>query len=91
MIAFPRTDVPIPDGLASRIADAYPPHIQAAIAEASDAIHRIHLCRIPRYEEGRQVALGDLARANKQLAAWNPRVMYGDGDLPKQLRRKEDR
>ncbi|MFE9735448.1 hypothetical protein ACFYO9_33895 [Streptomyces sp. NPDC005863] len=91
MIAFPRTDVPVSDGLATRIGRAYPDHIQAAIAEAADAIRRLHLCRPPRYEEGRQNALADLARANKQLAAWNPRTVYGAGDLPKQIRRKEER
>ncbi|MFJ9037975.1 hypothetical protein ACIRF8_15450 [Streptomyces sp. NPDC102406] len=63
--------------------------MQEAIGQAADAIHRLHLCRLPRYEEGRQNALADLARANKLLAAWNPRTVYGAADLPKQIRRKE--
>lgn len=90
MIAFPCTSVPIPDAVASRIGHQYPDRVQQAIGEAADAVHRLHLCRIPRYEEGRQNALADLARANKILAAWNPRTVYGPDDLPQQLRRKED-
>lgn len=88
MIAFPRTDVPIPDGLASRIASRYPEPVLSAIAAASDAVYRLDLCLNPRYEEGRQNALADLARANKQLAAWNPRIVYGRDDLPG-IRRKD--
>jgi hypothetical protein len=90
VIAFPRTNVPVPDGLASRIGHQYPDRVQQAIGEAADAVRRLHLCRIPRYEEGRQNALTDLHRANKILGAWNPRTLYGPDDLPQQLRRKED-
>jgi hypothetical protein len=89
VIAFPRTNVPVPDAVASRIGHQYPAHIQTAIAQAADAVRRLHLCRIPRYEEGRQNALTDLHRANKVLAAWNPRTVYGPDDLPQQLQRKE--
>lgn len=81
MIAFPRTSVPVPDAVASRIGHQYPDRVQAAIGQAADAVHRLHLCRIPRYEEGRQNA----------LAEWNPRTVYGPDDLPQQLRRKGNR
>lgn len=87
MIAFPRTNVPVPDAVASRIGHQYPDRVQQAIGEAADAMPRLHLCRIPRYEEGRQNALADLHRANRTLAAWNPRTVYGPADLPQRLQK----
>ncbi|WP_020135067.1 hypothetical protein [Streptomyces sp. 351MFTsu5.1] len=88
MIAFPRTPVPVPDAVADLSARQLPPHIRQAVKDAADAGRSLSLCRLPRYEEGRQRALASIARANKQLAAHNPHRMYGWEDLPG-LQRKE--
>lgn len=88
MITPPRTPVPIPDAVATLSASQLPPHIRQAVKAAADAGRSLSLCRLPRYEEGRQWALAGIAAANKQLAAHNPHRMYGWGDLPG-LQRKE--
>jgi hypothetical protein len=82
VISVPRLNVPVPDGIASRVGCQFPPHVQAAVREAADATRRLGLCRGPRYEEARQYAFADLARANRVLAAHDPRLIHTWADLP---------
>ncbi|MFF2852667.1 hypothetical protein ACFVT5_41200 [Streptomyces sp. NPDC058001] len=82
MIARPPSTVPVPDAVALLAGAQIPPHILDAEIAAVDAVHRFGLSRGPRYEEARQVALADIARANKILAAHNPGLIVGSADLP---------
>lgn len=67
--------VPIPDSVAVLIGSQMPkPVIEAEVA-AENAAYNIRLCRAPQYTEAREHCLSDLARANKLLAAYNPRLM----------------
>ena len=84
MIAFPRTPIPVPEAVAALAARQLPERARAARRQAWDASVRLTLCRLPRYEEGRQVALAELAAANKVLAAHNPGLTFGWGDMPGQ-------
>ena len=71
--------VPIPDSVAVLIGRQMPkPVIEAEIA-AENAAYCIRLCRTPLTAEAREYALADLARANKVLAAYNPRLMVKAG------------
>lgn len=64
--------VPIPDAVAILIGSQMPEHVLRAEVEATNQAYNVRLCRAPRYREARELALADLARANKVLAAWNP-------------------
>jgi hypothetical protein len=86
VIAFPCTTVPVPEAVAALSARQLPDRVRAARRQAWEASVRLTLCRLPRYEEGRQVALAELAAANKVLAAVNPGLTFGWGDLPGQQR-----
>ena len=87
MIAPLRANVPVPDGIALRIARQLPPHVQQAVGEAAGAgrllTSRIHAaCPFDvRMEAGGHLHQR-IARANKQLAAHDPRLVHGWGDLP---------
>ncbi|MEV7975419.1 hypothetical protein [Streptomyces sp. NPDC086519] len=87
MIALPRLGVPVPDGIALRIARQLPDHIQQAIGEAAEA-GRLLTCRVHAVSpfDVRMEAGGHLhqrlARANKQLAAHDPRLTHGWADMP---------
>ena len=81
VIAFRRTTVPVPDGIALRIGRQLPARVQAAIGQAADAGRLLHLCRGARYEEARQVQQARIAAANKVLAAYNPKLIHGWADL----------
>ena len=71
--------VPIPDAVAVLIAKQMPEHVLRAEVEATNQAYNVGLCRAPQYREARELALGDLARANKTLAAWNPRLIVRAG------------
>ncbi|HEY9371880.1 hypothetical protein [Streptomyces sp.] len=86
MIAFPRTTVPVPDAVAALSARQLPDRVRAARRQAWEASVRLDLCRQPRYEEGRQGAIAELAAANKVLAAVNPGYVFGWGDMHGQQR-----
>ena len=86
MIAFPRTTVPVPEAVAALAARQLPDRVRAARRQAWEASVRLTLCRLPRYEEGRQGAIAELAAANKVLGAVNPGYVFGWGDLPGQQR-----
>lgn len=65
----------ISDAVALLSARTIPEHVLQAEIAAEDAAARFRLCRTPQTREAREVALSDLARANKVLAAWNPRLI----------------
>jgi hypothetical protein len=76
VIALPRLGVPIPDSITSRVGAQLPPRVRAAVRDAADARRRLALCTHPRYEQARQLAYTDLARANRVLAAHNPGLIH---------------
>jgi len=67
--------VPIPDAVATLIGRQIPEHVLDAEIAAMNQAYVIGLCRKPETAEAREYALGDLARANKVLAAYNPRLI----------------
>lgn len=89
MIAFSRVGIPVPDAVASLAASQLPLHVREAVEDAAIAGRSFVLCRLPRFEEGRQLALADIARANKTLAAHNPGLIYRWADLPGQNRKEK--
>jgi hypothetical protein len=62
----------IPDRVADLIASHYPPRVTKAVGAAADAERAFRLCRTPRTAVAREYLIGDLAAANKVLAAYNP-------------------
>ena len=82
MIARPPRTIPVPDAVADLAARQLPQHIRDARRESWQACVSLSLCRQPRYEEGRQWALGQIAAVTKTLAAHNPGLVHGWGDLP---------
>lgn len=90
MIAFPRTTVPVPDAVADLSALHLPAHVRAAVEEAGIAGRLLTTTTGPQYAEARQLLHVRLARANRVLAAHNPKLIHGWGDLPG-LHRKEPR
>lgn len=87
MIAFPRLGVPVPDGIALRAGQQLPIHIRQAIAAAAEAgrmlTSRTHaVCPLDvRMEAGGHLQQR-LARANKLLAAHDPRLIHTWADMP---------
>jgi len=71
--------VPIPDAVAVLIGNAIPEHVLQAEIAAESAAYNVRLCRTPLTREAREYALGDLARANKVLGAYDPRLMVRAG------------
>jgi hypothetical protein len=67
--------VPIPDSVAVLIDSQMPAHVLRAECEAENQAYNVGLCRGPQYREAREYALADLARANKVLAAYDPRLI----------------
>lgn len=76
---IPQVPVPIPDSVASLIGNCMPAHVLQAEIEAESAAYSIRLCRTPFTAKAREYALAELARANKVLAAWNPRLIVRAG------------
>lgn len=74
--------VPIPDSVASLIGNCMPAHVLQAEIEAECA-HREVLRFRPLASTDdradREDALARMARANKTLAAWNPRLIVKAG------------
>lgn len=71
--------VPIPDAVTLLIARQMPEHVLRAEVEAENQAYNVRLCRGPQYREAREYALAELARANKTLAAYDPRLMVRAG------------
>lgn len=82
MIALQRLNVPIPDVVADLSGRQLPQRVRRARRQSWEACVSLSLCRHPRYEEGRQLALARIATASKVLAAHNPNLVHGWGDLP---------
>lgn len=75
MIALNLPAVPIPDAIAVQVGSQIPARVLEAEKRAEQAVYRFGLSRGPRYEEARQLALAEIAAANKMLGAWNPRMI----------------
>lgn len=71
--------VPIPDRVAVLIGRQIPERVLQAEREAENAAYIVRLCRSPRNAEARETALSDLARANKVLAAYSPKLVVTAG------------
>lgn len=67
--------VPIPDAVAALIGRQIPEHVLDAEIEATNQVYVIGLCRKAQYQEAREYALAELARANKTLAQFDPRLI----------------
>ncbi|WP_341625627.1 hypothetical protein [Streptomyces sp. B6(2022)] len=77
--------VPIPDAVATLIGRQIPERVLQAEVDAMNLAYNVTLCRGDRYRETREQCLADLARANKTLAAWDPRLIVGGGTSLGQL------
>lgn len=83
MIAVPRLNVPIPDAVADLSGRQLPERVRQARRQSWEACVSLSLCRHPRYEEGRQLALAGIAAASKVPAAHDPNLVHGWEDLPR--------
>ncbi|MFE6974898.1 hypothetical protein [Streptomyces sp. NPDC057682] len=76
--------VPIPDSVAALIGSCVPARILEAEFDAECAAREVRRFRGPRLgiedQADREQALAELARANKVLAAHDPRLMVRPGD-----------
>ncbi|WP_327678385.1 hypothetical protein [Streptomyces sp. NBC_00467] len=80
MTASPLIPVPIPDRVAALIGSCMPIDILQAEVDADCAAREANRFRGPLCNEDRadrEHALSALARANKILAAYNPRLVIG--------------
>ncbi|MFE6785129.1 hypothetical protein ACFVFF_23020 [Streptomyces sp. NPDC057680] len=75
MITLQLPKVPIPDAVATLIGRQIPDRVLAAEVEAMNLAYNITLCRGDRYREAREQCLADLARVNKTLAQFDPRLI----------------
>lgn len=64
--------VPVPDAVAVLIGSQIPQHVLDAEVHAASQAYNIRCCRGPMNAEAREYCLGELARHNKTLAAYNP-------------------
>lgn len=87
MIARPRLNVLVPDGIALRAARQLPHRVRTAVGETAEAgrllASRVHaVCPFDvRMEAGGHLHQR-MARANKLLAAHDPRLVHSWADLP---------
>lgn len=79
MIAFPKLVAETPDAVAVLIGRQMPPEVMAAEESAVDAAITVSRCRTQYTRKAREYALAELARANKVLAAYDPRLMVRAG------------
>ncbi|MEO3974640.1 hypothetical protein [Streptomyces sp. CAU 1734] len=82
MTTSPLVPVPIPDRVAVLIGSCMPAHVLRAEIEAECAVREVWRFRGPLCHEDRadrEHALAALARANKVLAAYHPRLVIGPG------------
>ena len=79
MITMPLTSVPVPDAVAALIGSQMPKRVLQAEVEAVNQAYAISLCRSPQYAKAREHAQSALARANKTLAAFDPRLIVRAG------------
>ncbi|UPZ27658.1 hypothetical protein MUK60_07400 [Streptomyces sp. LRE541] len=81
MISTPPRTIPVPDAVAALSAAQLPARVRDAVTEAADTIRLYATCRGPHYTEARQGLEARIARANKTVAAFNPGLVAGPGDL----------
>ncbi|WP_256107382.1 hypothetical protein [Streptomyces sp. ODS05-4] len=82
MIASPLVPVPIPDRVAALIGSCMPVGILQAEFDAECAareVRRFHAPLCTEDQADREHALAALARANKVLGAYNPRLLLRPG------------
>jgi hypothetical protein len=79
VIAFPNLLADTPDAVAVLIGSQLPEYVLRAEVEAENQAYNVRLCRGPQYREAREYALADMARANKILAAYDPRLTVRAG------------
>ncbi|QDY79921.1 hypothetical protein FQU76_29075 [Streptomyces qinzhouensis] len=82
MKASPLVPVPIPDRVAALIGSCMPERVLMAEMEADCAVREMELLRQPlrgAQAADRERLLSAVARANKVLAAYNPRLMILPG------------
>ncbi|MET9727723.1 hypothetical protein [Streptomyces zaomyceticus] len=82
MIALAPTGVPVPDVVAALIGTSIPLHVLQAEIDAVGELREIYRLRPLASDEDRQdyeAAAGRLARANKKLAAYNPKLVVTPG------------
>jgi hypothetical protein len=89
VIAFPRTDVPIPDAVASFSARQWTDQHRADVTTAGDACRRYTSDELSgrQYVEARWLLAQDLAAINKRLAAYNPRLVRDWTNMPERYER----
>lgn len=89
MIAFPCTDVPIPDAVASLSARQWTDQQRADVTTAGDACRRYTSDELAgrQYVEARWLLAQDIAAVNKRLAARNPRLVRGWKTMPERYER----
>lgn len=82
MITLPSTQVPVPDAVALLIGQQIPKRVLDAEIDAVGELREIYRLRPLASDEDRQdyeAAVGRLARANKTLAAYNPKLVVTPG------------
>ncbi|WP_372344717.1 hypothetical protein [Streptomyces sp. KL116D] len=89
MITFPRTNIPIPDAVASFSARQWPTQQRADVTTVGDACRRYASGELsgPQYVEARWLIAQSIAAANKRLAARNPRLVRGLDTMPERYER----
>jgi hypothetical protein len=89
VIAFPCTDVPIPDAVASFSARRWTDQQRADVTTAGDACRRYASVELsgPQYVEARWLLAQDVAAVNKRLAARNPRLVRDWNNMPERYER----
>ncbi|MFD5419426.1 hypothetical protein ACFWJT_15555 [Streptomyces sp. NPDC127069] len=65
----------MPDRVADLIASQFPDHVRTAVQQATMAEESFLLCRTEFTLKAREHAISDMARANKVLAAFNPKLI----------------
>lgn len=82
MVPSPQTNhriIPVPDRVLTLIGRQLPDRILLAEKAATSAAHLAGLCRTAEARGAREYELADLARANKVLAAFDPRLVVTAG------------
>ncbi|MFE7133452.1 hypothetical protein ACFVIM_21605 [Streptomyces sp. NPDC057638] len=79
MIAPTLVPVPIPDRVAAMIGSCMPHHVLRAEIEADCAMRELYRPSLSSGRADREYALSVLARANKVLGAYNPRLIVRPG------------
>lgn len=82
MTARPHLPVPVPDAVALLASLQLPPRVRDAVDRQAAALHRYAALPQPQYVEARWLVAQDLAAAGKVLAAHNPGLVVGWGDMP---------